>query len=61
MTTFYKVKYELAPSYLSDHLHEQSVNITTPFSRIEMYCNSFFPIALKIETNWTTLTNFSHH
>ena len=28
MTTFYKVKYELAPSYLSDHLPEQSVNIT---------------------------------
>ena len=28
MTTFYKVKYELAPSYLSGHLPEQSVNIT---------------------------------
>ena len=54
MTTFYKIKYELAPSYLSDHLPEQSVNITTPFSRIEMYDNSFFPYCFE---NWNKLDN----
>ena len=56
MTTFYKVKYELANSYLSDHLPEQSVNITTPFSRIEMYGNSFFPYCIE---NWNKLGNSS--
>ena len=54
MTTFYKVEYELSPSYLSDHLPERSVNITTPFSRIEMYGNSFFPYCIE---NWNKLDN----
>ena len=54
MTSFYKIKYELAPSYLSDHLPEQSVNITKPFSRIEMYDNSFFPYCIE---NWNKLEN----
>ena len=54
MTTFYKVKYEFAPSYLPDHLPEQSVNITTPFSRFGMYCNSFFPYCIE---NWNKLDN----
>ena len=54
MTTFYKIKYELAPSYLSEHLLEQSVNITTPFSRIEMYDNSLFSYCIE---NWNKLEN----
>ena len=54
MTTFYKVKYELAPSYVSDHLPEQSVTITTLFSRIEMYGNGFFPYCIE---NWHKLGN----
>ena len=52
--SFIKLNYELAPSYLPDHLPEQSVNITTPFSRIEMYCNSFFPYCIE---NWNKLDN----
>ena len=58
---FYKIKYELAPSYLPDHLPEQSVNIITPFSRTERYDNSFFPHCIE---NWNKLDNsvkFSHH
>ena len=31
MTTFYKVKYEFAPTYLPDHLPEQSVKHYNPF------------------------------
>ena len=54
MTTFYIVKYELAPTYLSNHLPEQSVNITIPFSQIEMYGNSFFPYCIE---NWNKLDN----
>ena len=54
MTTFYKVKYELAPSYLSGHLPEQGVNIATAFTRIEMYGNSFFPYFIE---NWNKLDN----
>ena len=52
---FIKLNYELAPSYLSDHLPEQSVNITIPSSRIEMYGNSFFPYCIE---NWNKLNNF---
>ena len=60
MSTFYKIKNELAPSYLSDHLPEQSVtdtslrerNISSPFSRTERYGNSFFPYCIE---NWNKL------
>ena len=41
-------------SYLSGHLPEQCVNITTPFSRFEMYCNSFFPYCIE---NWNKSDN----
>ena len=62
MSTFYKIKNELAPSYLSDHLPEQSVtytslrerNISSPFSRTERYGNSFFPYCIE---NWSKLDN----
>ena len=43
---------ESAPSYLSDHLPERSVNITTSFSRIEMHDNSFFLYCIE---NWNKL------
>ena len=61
MTTFYKIIYELAPSYLSDHLPEQSVNITTPFSRIEMYDISFFPPHTFPLLHTQLLVLLSHH
>ena len=62
MSTFYKIKNELAPSYLSDHLPEQSVtnisfrerNIRAPISRTERYDNSFFPYCI---ANWNKLEN----
>ena len=60
MTTFYKIKNDLAPSYLSDHLPEQSAtnisfrerNIRAPLSRTERYDNSFFPYCIE---NWNKL------
>ena len=60
MTTYYKIKNGLAPSYLSDHIPEHSeVNISlrdrstrAPFSRTERYDNSFFPYCIN---NWNNL------
>ena len=52
LTTFYKIKNGLAPSYLSDHIAEhvetnislRHRNARAPFSRTERYTNSFSPI-----------------
>jgi hypothetical protein len=60
MTTFYKIKNGLAPSYLFEHLPEHSeINIPirdrglrAPLSRTARYDNSFFPYCIE---NWNKL------
>ena len=60
LTTYYKIKNGLAPSYLSDHIPEHSeINISlrdrntrAPFSRTERYDNSFFPYCIN---KWNNL------
>ena len=62
MTTFYKIKNGLAPSYLSNHIPKhcntninfRDRNTRTPFSKTERYANSCFPYCI---TNWNTLEN----
>ena len=54
LATCYKIKNGLAPSYLPDHIPEDSeINISlrdrntrAPFSRTERYDNSFFPYCI---------------
>ena len=60
MTTFYKIKNNLAPPYLLDHIPEHREtniylrvrNARAPFSRTERYVNSFFPYCIK---EWNNL------
>ena len=62
MTMFYKISNGMTPSYLLNHIPEQTTpnvclrnNITRPpFSRTERYVNSFFPFCIK---NWNNLDN----
>ena len=62
LTTFYKIKNGLAPSYLSEHIPEHNEtnisfrhrNARAPFSRTERYANSFFPYCIE---NWNTLVD----
>ena len=62
LTTFYKIKSGLAPSYLSDHIPEhvetnislRHRNARAPFSRTERYANSFLPYCIE---NWNTLVD----
>ena len=53
-TLYDELAWKSPSSYLSDHLPEQSVNITTPFPPIEMYDNIFFPYCIE---NWNKLDN----
>ena len=60
LSTFYKIKNGLAPSYLYDHIPDHcEINISfrgrktrVPFSRTARYANSFFPYCI---TNWNNL------
>ena len=55
MTTFYKIKNNLAPPYLLNHIpehRESNINLRVritrvPFSRTERHVNSFFPYCIK--------------
>ena len=60
MTTFYKIKNGLAPTYLAAKIPERNETdailrgrvIREPFSRTERFDNSFFPFCIK---NWNIL------
>ena len=60
MMMFYKIINGMAPSYLSDHIpqhHTPHVSLRSsssrpPFSRTEIYDNSFFPYCI---SNWNLL------
>ena len=60
MAMFYKISYDMSPSYLSDYIPQRSIinpslrsrNIIPPFSRTERYDHSVFPFCIY---NWNSL------